>query len=254
VIGGFSGNSVTAGVYSATIGGGGFVANLVTDSGGTVAGGSGNQAGDNAGITTDRLAATVGGGGSNTASGSFSTVPGGQFNTASGAYSFAAGRRAKANHDGAFVWGDSTDADVASTAANGFVARARGGFTFYPDASTTCTLTDVTGWQCAGISDRSLKKGIAPVDTREALARLLTIPIQTWSYADQKRAIRHMGPMAQDFAAAYGLGVDDKTINPVDANGVALAAIQGLYEVVQEKEREIEALKDRLSKLEAKGE
>ena len=60
--------------------------------------------------------------------------------------------------------------------------------------------------------------------------------------------------MAQDFAAAYGLGPDDKTINPLDANGVALAAIQGLYDLVKEKDAEIEALKTRLSRLEAKME
>ena len=71
--------------------------------------------------------ATVSGGQWNTASGVWSTVAGGGGNTAAGAYSYAAGRRAKANHPGAFVWGDSTDADVASTANNQFVIRASGG-------------------------------------------------------------------------------------------------------------------------------
>ena len=77
---------------------------------------------------------TVAGGGGfagvslgNTASGNSSTVPGGQLNTAAGDYSFAAGRRAKANHDGAFVWADSTNADFASTAADQFLIRAAGG-------------------------------------------------------------------------------------------------------------------------------
>ena len=71
----------------------------------------------------------IGGGQGNTASGGFSTIPGGQFNTALGSYSFAAGRRAKANQPGAFVWADSTDADFASTAANQFAVRATGGVT-----------------------------------------------------------------------------------------------------------------------------
>lgn len=69
----------------------------------------------------------MGGGGDNVASGNNSTVPGGESNTAAGDYSFAAGRQAKANHLGAFVWGDSTGADVTSTAVNHFVIRANGG-------------------------------------------------------------------------------------------------------------------------------
>jgi hypothetical protein len=36
-----------------------------------------------------------------------------------------------------------------------------------------------------------------------------------------------MGPTAQDFRAAFGLGPNDTTISVVDADGVALAAIQG---------------------------
>jgi hypothetical protein len=71
--------------------------------------------------------ATVGGGYGNTASGLAAAVPGGELNTAQGNYSFAAGYRAKANHIGAFVWADSTDADFASTAADQFAVRANGG-------------------------------------------------------------------------------------------------------------------------------
>jgi hypothetical protein len=301
VIGGSGNNSVTAGVYSATIGGGGFAPNAVTDSGGTVGGGSGNRAGDNAGTTVDQLAATVAGGSGNIASGGYSfvgggqlnttgpvgtwttvaggytnfaeadgatvggglnntanngyaTVPGGRLNAATALYAFAAGRRAKAIHQGAFVWGDSTDADVFSTAPNEFSARANGGFRFYPAAGVTCTLTDATGWQCGAVSDRNAKREFARVDVRKTLDRLMTVPIQTWSYEASDEAVRHMGPMAQDFAAAYRLGADDKTINPVDANGVALASIQALYEIVKEKDAEIDALKTRLSKLEAKVE
>jgi hypothetical protein len=49
------------------------------------------------------------------ASGLSSTIPGGRDNLAAGDYSFAAGHRAKANDNGAFVWADSTDADFSST-------------------------------------------------------------------------------------------------------------------------------------------
>jgi hypothetical protein len=48
--------------------------------------------------------------------------------------------------------------------------------------------------------------------------------------------------MAQDFAAAFGVGESERHINTVDASGVALAAIQGLNQVVQEKDARITAL------------
>ena len=83
---------------------------------------------------------------------------------------------------------------------------------------------------------------MSPVDARETLERLVAMPIQTWSYIAHEPAARHMGPMAQDFAEAYGLGSDDKRINPLDANGVALAAIQGLYAEVQELRKRLAAL------------
>jgi hypothetical protein len=148
LIGGHSGNSVTTGVVGATIGGGGYrmlttsYANVVTDSYGTVGGGADNMAGDNSGTTDDAAYATVSGGYGNMALGSHATiaggrnnaasgyaaaVPGGWSNAAQGQYSLAAGRRAKANHDGAFVWADATNADFASTGANQFLVRASGG-------------------------------------------------------------------------------------------------------------------------------
>ena len=93
LIGGYSGNWITSGVFGATIGGGGASAsfNRVTDNYGTVGGGVNNQAGDNAGGTTDKTYATVGGGRANTASNTLATVAGGDGNTASGVWSTIAG-------------------------------------------------------------------------------------------------------------------------------------------------------------------
>jgi hypothetical protein len=111
------GYSNTANDYYATVGGG--VNNLAGGSSATVGGGWNDTAsGDHA---------TVGGGKANTAGGDYATVTGGYYNTASGDYSFAAGRRAKANHTGAFVWADGTDADFTSTGNNQFLIRASGG-------------------------------------------------------------------------------------------------------------------------------
>ncbi|HEV2843583.1 MAG TPA: tail fiber domain-containing protein, partial [Thermoanaerobaculia bacterium] len=96
-------------------------------------------------------------------------------------------------------------------------------------------------------SDRGLKKDIVPV-RREVLAKLAAVPISTWTYKTDE--IRHMGPMAQDFSAAFGLGIDDKHVSPMDMAGVSLAAVQALNEVVQEKDKEIGDLRQRNTDLE----
>ena len=84
---------------------------------------------------------TVGGGYANNANGLRSTVPGGTINTAAGISSFAAGTRAQANHDGAFVWADDQGLTTfESTAANQFLIRASGGVgigTDSPDEALT---------------------------------------------------------------------------------------------------------------------
>jgi hypothetical protein len=98
----------------------------------------------------------------------------------------------------------------------------------------------------ADLSDRDAKANFAAVDGRAILERLLAIPMQTWNYRAQAPAIRHLGPTAQDFHAAFGLGESDKHISTVDAQGVALAAIQGLYQVMQEKDAQLAAQQARL--------
>jgi hypothetical protein len=124
----------TASGLDATVCGGQY--NTATDESGTVAGGDNNQAGDNAGTAWDRPYATVGGGRDNVASGTSSVVPGGVGNVAAGELSFAAGRRAKALHDGSFVWADAHDADFTSDAANEFLVRAYNGVKIVRGAST----------------------------------------------------------------------------------------------------------------------
>lgn len=129
-VGGGYGNYATA--NSATVGGG--QANSATGQSAVVSGGLSNEAtntqasiGGGATNSASGNSATIGGGFDNTASGGSATVPGGNRNTAAGDFSFAAGRRAKANHDGTFVWADSTDADYASTATDTFNVRAANG-------------------------------------------------------------------------------------------------------------------------------
>jgi endosialidase-like protein len=96
-------------------------------------------------------------------------------------------------------------------------------------------------------SDRNLKESLAPVDPRVVLGAVVALPIERWSYRGE--TARHLGPMAQDFAAAFDLGADDRHIFPLDAGGVALAAIQGLHELVQTQAARLEALERELTAL-----
>jgi hypothetical protein len=98
-------------------------------------------------------------------------------------------------------------------------------------------------------SDRNTKENFKPVDPRAVLAKVVALPLSEWNYKSDT-ASRHLGPMAQDFYAAFGVGPDDKHIATVDADGVALAAIQGLNQKLEQKETEITDLKRRLDALE----
>ena len=81
------------------------------------------------------------------------------------------------------------------------------------------------------------------------LAKVAALPISTWFIKGYDQL--HMGPMAQDFRAAFGLGASDKTINSTDVQGVALAAIQGLHAMLKVKDAEIAALKAEAKKIDA---
>jgi hypothetical protein len=84
------------------------------------------------------------------------------------------------------------------------------------------------------MSDRNAKRDIVPIDGDEILRRVAALPISAWSYKDAQPSGRHIGPMAQDFHAAFGTGDSDRCIPTVDANGVALAAIQALSRRVEQ--------------------
>lgn len=101
------------------------------------------------------------------------------------------------------------------------------------------------------VCDRNKKANFVTVDGRDTLAKVAALPISIWNYKDEQTSVQHMGPMAQDFRAAFGLGLDDVHLSTLDTSGVALAAIQGLNSLVLEKQQQIDALEARLSKLEA---
>ncbi len=98
-------------------------------------------------------------------------------------------------------------------------------------------------------SDRNLKENFKPLDSRQVLEKIVAMPLSEWNFKDDA-TVRHVGPMAQDFHAAFGLGTDERHIATVDADGVALAAIQGLNEKVESGKRNAE---NRIEKLEAEN-
>lgn len=369
VIGGYAGNYVSSGIVGATIAGGGAgnyfgnaYTNRVVAYFGTVSGGRNNTAGELLGTvgggeenTASGNSATVSGGAANTASGGFATVSGGAGNTASGwyatipggrlnlatDYAFAAGRRAKANHTGTFVWADSQDADFASTGTDQFLIRAAGGvginadtpgallqvgtaftpagrsegmirlasrsagggeyrfwdigvpeggantagkfYSFVIDDPQLGTEPEVVvRWDNGNVgigltnpatklhvngtvtcttlvqtSDRNAKENFEPVNALEVLDRVVALPIACWNYKSQSPTIRHIGPTAQDFRAAFGVGESETGISTVDANGVALAAIQGLNQKLEARSQELAARgqegEARIRKLEAEN-
>jgi len=377
IAGGYGNSIKTNSIYSAV--GGGYE-NLVFDNSFycTIGGGGGNNIFP---ITSGAISgATVGGGSDNSVRGDYATVPGGFYNIAAGKFSFTAGTRARAQHDGSFVWADSTGwpvgPDFTSTAPNQFLIRAAGGVGIgtaspsnplsvsgnadfsnvgigiatpgtkltiaheatysFPNpgqsakgainirattsnrdtgitfsgpgadnaqagiyvhqdnaAGTTMHLatTDnyangpqvrmtllnngnvgigtttpsqkfhvigniaasgtVTANGVLLTSDRNAKENLTPLDSQAILAKVAALPITEWNYKNDERDVHHIGPMAQDFQAAFGLnGMDDKHISVVDEGGVALAAIQGLNQILKETRAENAALKCRLEKLE----
>lgn len=284
VIGGHPGNTVLYGSNS-TIGGGGAAGSTCHEpsdgtftrsctnqaaAAGTVAGGFANQAGSssfvgggssNSASVGDGTHSVVGGGSGNIAAGLGGTVPGGYYNAATGDFSFAAGFRAKATTDGTFMWADSRPFDFSPSVGNFFGARATGGvgFTVAIDPTTGAVtqfcnyLPGYSGWSCT--SDRNAKENFAPADGEAVLAELVAMPLSSWNYKGADPALRMLGPTAQDFFGAFGLGADDKTIASGNLDGVALAAIQGLNAkleaTVAEQARENARLRAELAEIRA---
>lgn len=291
-IGGGRNNNLIANAWYGTIGGGFQNEAQTSAQFGTIGGGQGNRVGN---------------------SSIYATVPGGRDNFAV-SHAFAAGRRAKAYHNGSFVWGDSTDADIATTADNQFVIRATGGLGvnvtnigaglsadfgdrirvrgntpglwlhdttqvadrgfigmgdgnhvgFYGHAGAgwgflmsvsngylgigkfePAHTIDVAngaylsvGGVWTSVSDVNRKQDFQPVNAQEILAKVAALPITTWSYIAEP-GVRHIGPTAQDFYAAFGMGPSDTAIAQIDPDGVALAAIQALVAEVRGQKTEI---------------
>ena len=235
------GMSNTASQIYATIGGG--TSHVASGVGSTIGGGNDNDAlgsyttvaGGNNNAALFQYGAI--GGGQNNQAGQWGTVPGGFNNYAGGNYSFAAGRDVNSTSVGAFVWGSSSTGSPTSPEANYTVTfRCENGARFYTHASNNTTGVNLPagGGAWANLCDVNEKKLLGGVNTSEVLTKVSSLPLHRWSYKSQDESIQHIGPTAQDFYAAFGLGDNNTTISTLDPDGVLFAAVQELAKQVRE--------------------
>ena len=195
-----------------------------------------------------------------TASGTYSLATG-TVTTASGTGSTAMGNYVStSNLSGAFAIGDnSTTTVMQSFAANGYRARFAGGYRLFTTSDVTVGAflnAGANSW--AALSDKRMKENFVAVDGEDFLHKISKIPLTTWNYIGQDvKTVRHYGPMAQDFFAAFGkdkLGVIgcDTLINQQDFLGVNLIAIQALEKRTAELNERFEAKNEKVKILEEK--
>ncbi len=125
-----------------------------------------------------------------------------------------------------------------------------------PPACHTPTAQDPTCPQgCAPqcVSDRDQKRDVVPVEGQRVLDALARVPMSTWSYRSDDPSVRHLGPMAQDLHAEFGLGGTDKSYDPIDAHGLAFTSIQALYAMMKEQNARIERLERENARLRSGG-
>jgi trimeric autotransporter adhesin len=178
----------------------------------------------------------------------------GQGTRASGDFSTAMGRRASSQgYSGSFVYGDasgiSTDT-VRASAAHQATWRTIGGFRIYTNTALTngCSIAPGgTAWSCT--SSRLEKENFAEVDGEDVLRRLRAVPVTSWNGIAEGPEVRHIGPMAQDWNAAFALNDDPLTIHQGDMAGVSLAAVQAL----DGRTRDVPEMEERIRALEAEN-
>ena len=239
------GANTTAGAYSTAVGNGTTASGFYSTALGrdTTAGGVSSTS---AGYLTSAFGNfSTAFGNTNVAGGSGSLVAG-TASVASGVDAIALGVRVNANGTGSvvigsdataatpgvFMYGDrSTTVDLTTAGSNEFLVRAAGGTVFYSNAAMTTGVVLLNGrnsWDPINVSDENRKTDFRDLDGEQVLGKLAAMPIREWRYTTQDPAIRHAGPTAQDFRAAFGLGESDVRIGTVDADGIALAAVKAL--------------------------
>ena len=100
-------------------------------------------------------------------------------------------------------------------------------------------------------SDRDRKENFAPVNGADVLDKISELPISEWNYKVEDQSVKHIGPVAQDFYEAFGLGGDDKAISTIDPSGVALAGMKEIIGIIKKQSEQIELLERKIARLES---
>jgi hypothetical protein len=209
----------------------------------------------------------------NIAAGAYATTVGGLGNQAGGDYSLAAGRKAvvrdaaasgDADGDqGSMLFADAQDLSMISSGPNQFAVRAAGGVFFganstsvsmpagrFINTSTGAFLSSGGTWTNA--SSAALKFDFIAADPDAILQKVRELPLSAWRYLASPDEGYHLGPIAEDFYSAFGLGHDSAAISTVDASGVALAAIQALDQENTRLRAELAELRSMINRIEAR--
>jgi hypothetical protein len=166
------------------------------------------------------------------------------------------GNNVKANHYGSFIIGDNSKTEYDSTSANNQMKmRFAGGYRLYSNSGmSTGAYMDagVSGW--TNISDRNKKENYRPISGEQILSKIKEMPITEWNYKGTDKSVKYIGPVAQDFYAAFHLGGSDSLgINSICIDGINIAAIQALEKRTAELQKaniEITEMKKRIERLE----
>jgi hypothetical protein len=157
---------------------------------------------------------------------------------------------------GAFTGNESSNIDIGNTGVAGDMSIIRIGAT-----QSVCYIAGTIYADGFDVYDeKMLRENLEPVDYNAVLAKVAALPLTQWNYKRDGKGVEHIGPKAQDFQAAFQLSADGTHMSVMDEGGVALAAIKGLNQKVEErdqslhqqlaeKEAEIQDLKQSVEKL-----
>lgn len=181
----------------------------------------------------------------------FASVAIGLASRASGRASIALGANADVppGVEGSFVFGSSSAIKLVG-GANQFNVGAPGSARFITGANGVGVTLGANEGAWASTSDARLKTGFRTLSGDAVLATLAGVPIQEWSYKAQGNGVRHIGPTAQDFYRAFALGPSELSIDTVDADGIALLALQALERRTAEMQRRTKALQHDAARIE----
>ena len=95
-------------------------------------------------------------------------------------------------------------------------------------------------------SSRTLKNQFISLDASTILSKLSDLDIQQWTYKARPDE-KHVGPVAEDFYEAFGLGQGDENISTIDADGIMMLAIQELNRELKKQNEELRKENERIS-------